>query len=310
VNQTSAQAETTAATYHIDTDMGVDDGLALMVADALLADVSAISCVFGNVPVKTAVRNALLFCELLGRSDSWRVWQGADHAAGREQRNALEVHGDDGLGGAIRKLDPAVLKKIADAKVTKFEDVSTPTKGPVVIIGLGPATNIPKLVELYGRSNIERIVLMAGSFFDVGNITPDAEFNAFSDPRALRETIDLGVPVSFVPLDICRKVQLGRQVMKRYGLNSKAPVAKLLMDAHMSYMDFYQSKEGIDGCFPHDSITALAAFHPEHFFSLRGIVKIDDTGRTKFERDERSHVAILTGGNLKWVRETITTLLS
>jgi inosine-uridine nucleoside N-ribohydrolase len=82
------------------------------------------------------------------------------------------------------------------------------------------------------------------------------------------------------------------------------------MDAHMSYMDFYQKVEGIDGCFPHDSITVLAAFHPEHFFSLRGIVKIDDTGRTTFERDDGSHVEILTGGNLKWVRETITTLLS
>jgi purine nucleosidase len=310
VNKIPPQAETTAAAYHIDTDMGVDDGLALMVADALLPDISAISCVFGNVPVETAIRNALLFRELLGRSDSWRVWRGADHAADREQRNALDVHGDDGLGGATRNLDPTILKKIAEAKVTRLEDADRKTKGPVIIIGIGPATNIPKLVSLYGRSNVAKIVLMAGSFFDVGNITPNAEFNAFSDPKALQDTIDIGVPVTIIPLDICRKVQLSRIVMKSYGQNSKAPVAKLLVDSHMSYMNFYQNREGIDGCFPHDAITVLAALHPEHFFSLRGVVEIDDAGQTVFERDDRSHVEIFTGGHLKWVRETIKTLLS
>jgi purine nucleosidase len=310
VSKTAPSAQTTLATYHIDTDMGVDDGLALMVADALLPDISAISCVFGNVPVETAIRNALLFRELLGRSDSWRVLSGADHATSREQQNALDVHGDDGLGGATKNLDPMILKKIANAEIARLEDVDRKTKGPVTIIGIGPATNIPKLVTLYGRSNIEKIVLMAGSFFDVGNITQNAEFNAFSDPEAFEDTINIGVPVIVVPLDICRKVQLSRIVMKSYGHNSKAPIAKLLMDAHMSYMDFYQKVEGIDGCFPHDSVAVLAAFRPEHFFSLRGVVTIDNAGQTVFERDDNSHVEIFTGGNLRWVRETIKTLLS
>jgi inosine-uridine nucleoside N-ribohydrolase len=66
VNKIPPQAETTAAADHIDTDMGVDDGLALMVADALLPDISAISCVFGNVPVETAIRNALLSANYWG----------------------------------------------------------------------------------------------------------------------------------------------------------------------------------------------------------------------------------------------------
>jgi inosine-uridine nucleoside N-ribohydrolase len=116
--------------------------------------------------------------------------------------------------------------------------------------------------------------------------------------------------VTVVPLDVCRKVQLSRGMMKCYGHNSKAAIAKLLMDAHMSYMDFYQDAEGIDGCFPHDAIAVLAAFRPEYFFSLRGIVTIDNAGQTVFERDDSSHVEIFTGGNLKWVRETIRTLLS
>jgi purine nucleosidase len=318
VNSRTAHDRTAASTYHIDTDMGVDDSLALMVADALLPDISAVSCVFGNVPVATAIRNVLLVRELLGRSSSWRVLAGADGVANRKQLNVRDVHGDDGLGGATRNVDPAILEKISHGRIAKLEDVElaelastdTNTKRAVTIIGLGPATNIPKLVALYGRANVEKIVLMAGSFFDVGNITPNAEFNALADSDGFKETLQIGVPMTVVPLDVCRKVQLSRTVMQNYGRVSKAPIAKLLMDAHMAYMDFYQNWEGIDGCFPHDAVTVLAALHPEHFFSLRGVVTIDSTGRTGFERDDNSHVEIFTGGNLKWVRETINTLLS
>jgi inosine-uridine nucleoside N-ribohydrolase len=310
VSKSVQRAQNTVTSYHIDTDMGVDDGLALMVANALLPDITAISCVFGNVPLKTAFRNALLFRELLGRSDRWRVLSGADHATNREQQNAREVHGDDGLGGATKNIDPILLKKIANINTSRLEDANKEIAGLVTVIGIGPATNIPKIVALYGQSNIKRVVLMSGSFFDVGNITQTAEFNAFSDPDALRDTINIGVPVTMVPLDICRKIQLSRVIMKNYGCNSRAPIAKLLMDAHMSYMDFYQNVEGIDGCFPHDSVAVLAAFRPEHFFSLRGRVTIDHAGQTVFDRDDNSHVEIFTGGNLKWVRETINNLLS
>ncbi|WP_407159199.1 nucleoside hydrolase [Bradyrhizobium sp. STM 3557] len=315
MNNTIAHGRMTAVTYHIDTDMGVDDSLALMVADALLPDISAISCVFGNVPAAIAIRNVLLVRELLGRSSRWRVLGGADGVANREQLNVRHVHGDDGLGGATRNVDPAILERISHAKIANLEDARFDSadgkpKQAVTIIGLGPATNIPKLVALYGSTNVVKIVLMAGSFFDIGNITPDAEFNALADPDGLKETLEIGVPVTMVPLDVCRKVQLSRTAMQDYGRKSKAAIAKLLTDAHMTYMDFYQDWEGIDGCFPHDTVTVLATVHPEHFFSLRGVVTIDRTGRTTFERDENSHVEIFTGGNLKWVRETIKTLLS
>jgi purine nucleosidase len=302
--------QTFASTYHIDTDMGVDDGLALLVADRLLPAISGLSCVFGNVPLETAVRNALLFRELLGKSDSWRILRGADRPSKGEAKTAADVHGDDGLGGATKNVNRTTLEKIAAIKIDMLEDIGSSTNGNVVIIGIGPATNIPKLVSLYGRPHVRKIVLMAGSFFDVGNITEFAEFNAFSDPKALEETINLGIPVTLVPLDVCRKIQLSRSTMKNFGRNSRAPVAELLMSSHMAYMDFYQNVEGIDGCFPHDSIAVIAALHPELFFSLRGHVTVDPMGQTTIECDDKSHVEVLTGGNLRWVRETIKAVLS
>jgi inosine-uridine nucleoside N-ribohydrolase len=300
--------------YHIDTDMGVDDGLALILADKLFSRSLAVSTVFGNVPVSVATRNALLFRELLGRNDTLPIFEGADRAVDGFFCDARHIHGEDGLGGATHRLDALLLKEVSRQTVVSLEDAKPPGGGSVVLIGIGPATNIPRLVSWYGRSAVSRIVLMSGAFFDVGNITPVAEFNAHCDPIALQATLELGVPTILVPLDVCRKVQLSRAAMNAFKDAGHSPISDLVASAHMHYMDFYREWEGIDGCFPHDSLAVLAALAPEEFFKLRGSIMIDVTlegrGHTTFTTAPFSNVEIVTGGNLKRVREILACLLS
>lgn len=296
---------------HIDTDMGVDDGLALVVANKFI-DVYSISTTFGNVPVETATRNALIFRRLLGRDRSWNVFKGAEQARDGFRREVPHIHGIDGLGGATQALDAQLLSESSAESVSLLANAPRPAPGPITLIGIGPATNIPSIVALYGRAAIERIVLMSGAFFDVGNITHFAEFNAYNDPFALAETLAIGIPVTFVPLDVCRKVQISRQSMIEYGIEDTSKLAQLVSKAHMSYMDFYRQWEGIDGCFPHDFIAVLVAFAPEHFFSVRGTVTVDrspnNRGQTSISIDDTSHIEIVTGGDLKWVRDTLREL--
>jgi purine nucleosidase len=295
--------------YHIDTDMGVDDGLALALADNLLRDVGSLSTVFGNVPVDIATRNALIFRDLLGRAGSWNVLKGASRASDGFISSAHHVHGEDGLGGATNGLEPALLERVSLETVIDLDAAKPLAASQVTIIGLGPATNIPNLVSWYGRSAIEKIVLMSGAFFDRGNITPHAEFNAYCDPLALQATLDLGVPVLMVPLDVCRKVQLARATVATYTRTDNSAVTKLIVASHMPYMDFYQIVEGIDGCFPHDAITVLAALAPERFFQISGKVMVDCItdfrGRTNVQL-KHSHVKIVTGGELAWVRDILS----
>lgn len=295
--------------YHIDTDMGVDDGLALVIADHYLREVHSISTVCGNVPVETATRNALIFRELLGRKESWNILQGASCADDGYCGDARHIHGADGLGGATMTLDPRLLQCVSCQAVPLLVDAASPAAGAVSLIGIGPATNVPRLVSWYGRSAIKRIVLMSGAFFDVGNITPSAEFNAHCDPSALQTTLDIGVPVTLVPLDVCRKVQISRGTIINYGQADSSPIAQLVAASHAAYTDVYLEREGIDGCFPHDSIAILAALAPERFFSVRGRVNVDCSsayrGQTTITLDETSHIEIVTGGELKWVRETL-----
>ena len=300
--------------------MGVDDGLALLVADRLLGGVCAVSTVAGNVPVTIATRNALLFRFLLGRVDAWPVIAGASCASDGSAPDASHVHSSDGLGGATAKIDPALLQQLAEERVPQLTSAALPEVDAVTLIGIGPATNIPRLVTLYGRNAVKRIVLMSGSFFDVGNITPHAEFNAHSDPAALQATIDLRIPTLLVPLDVCRKVQLCRSEIAGLGDQRARGDAEthvlleLITNSHMRYMDFYRKWEGIDGCYPHDAVAVLAAREPEHFSCLRGKVQVDLTaemrGRTTIALNEESHVEVAMGGDLKWVRETIRSVLS
>jgi inosine-uridine nucleoside N-ribohydrolase len=294
--------------YHIDTDMGVDDGLAVALADALLSDIHSVSTVFGNVSVEIATRNALIFRNLLGRSTSWTILMGASHASDGFFINADHVHGRDGLGGATQALRSALIESVARENVGDLEDTQPLSGSPVTIIGLGPATNIPHLVAHYGPSTVEKIVLMSGVFFDRGNITPHAEFNAYCDPAALQATLDLGIPVTIVPLDVCRKVQLARATVAAYTQSDSSELTQLIVASHMHYMDFYRT-EGIDGCFPHDAIAVLATLAPERFFHVSGKVTVDCgsdfRGRTGLNLAE-THVKIVTGGELAWVRQILS----
>lgn len=298
--------------YHIDTDMGVDDGLALVFASRLLGrQLIAVSTVFGNVGVEIATRNARVFRHLLQLDEPFPIFVGAGSASDGFVGHAVEVHGDDGLGAATKMLD---LDSALSGEDSGCGIDSMPADqglaGKIVLIGLGPATNIPRLVEHYGTRNIERIVLMSGVFLDVGNVTPYSEFNAYCDPDALRATLLLGVPVTFVPLDVCRKVQLSRETVSSYCRHDASGLARLVVESHMKYMDFYRQFEGFDGCFPHDTIAVLAAIEPKWFFAIAAAVAVDLAppirGKTSLRLDSASHVSVVTGGALKNVRDLLS----
>jgi inosine-uridine nucleoside N-ribohydrolase len=189
-----------------------------------------------------------------------------------------------------------------------------PEDGPVVLLGLGPATNIPLIVERYGVARIARIVLMSSAVFDVGNVTLAAEFNAWCDPKGLAKVFGLGVPVTLVPLDLTRKIQLSRQVVNAWAEMSPPEdlSVRLVVGAHQHYMDMYLQSEGIDGCVPHDLLAVLVACYPERFFTVSGHVSVEMDGPrrgvTKLSQDTESRHCVATGGRLKWLREGLRTL--
>jgi purine nucleosidase len=109
------------------------------------------------------------------------------------------VHGTDGLVGvALPEGPPAAPGIAADAIRALLR-----AEARVTLIGIGPATNLALALatEPALAARVEEIVLMTGAWAE-GNITPSAEFNAWSDPEALAMLLACGRPVTLATLEL------------------------------------------------------------------------------------------------------------
>ncbi len=237
------------------------------------------------------------------------VWEGASTASDGFTIDATHVHGSDGLGGVTAAmlahdtntapLDALLAKLRASSNAHKFK-----------LLGIGPATNIPRLIEAIGLENIEDVTLMAGSVFDTGNITASAEFNLYSDPGAFNDVVASGARTTIVPLDLCRKVVFERRNLA--SLKKIGPVSDMLIPAHEFYMSKYLEWEGIDGCFPHDSIALLVSLFPRRFVTVavevEALTDQQNRGKLTVKRlSPDSPVRACLGGYLKQVRDLFNT---
>ena len=73
---------------------------------------------------------------------------------------------------------------------------------------LGPLTNVAMALVKRARTSRDRIaeiVMMGGAYFEVGNITPTAEFNIYVDPDAADVVMRSGIPITMLPLDVTHR---------------------------------------------------------------------------------------------------------
>lgn len=182
----------------IDTDPGTDDAVALWLALASPAlDVRLVTVAGGNVGVEHTLRNARAIVGMSGRAVP--VVAGAEGPLLGAFVSETRVHGADGLAGvALPEGPPAAPGIAADAIRAVLR-----SEARVTLIGIGPATNLalalatePALAE-----RVEEIVLMTGAWAE-GNITPSAEFNAWSDPESLAVLLAGGRPVTLATLEL------------------------------------------------------------------------------------------------------------
>ena len=114
-------------------------------------------------------------------------------------QSETRVHGADGLAGvALPEGPPAAPGVAADAIRALLH-----AHERVTLVGIGPATNLALALatEPALAARVEEIVLMSGAWAE-GNITPSAEFNAWSDPEALAMLLGSGRPVTLATLEL------------------------------------------------------------------------------------------------------------
>ena len=168
----------------IDTDPGVDDALALLMAfNDPNHTLVGLTIAAGNVGLDHTVRNALKLCEIAGREDV-PVFAGCADPLLHPAVDAAHVHGRDGFGG----VGYAAAARSAEAEHAALAilRLSHEHAGRLLLVALGPLTNIALALKLDPTlpQRIKRFVVMGGAVSAHGNITPAAEFNIAFDPEA------------------------------------------------------------------------------------------------------------------------------
>jgi len=257
----------------IDTDPGVDDAIALLVAVASAeVELRAVTTVFGNVSVAQATDNALRILALAGSGDV-PVAEGADRPLVHAQpHRAAHVHGSNGLGGV--QLEPAQRVVEPTAAVRFLADLLHNSPEPVTVCAVGPLTNIARLVaaEPAAAARIERLVVMGGAY-GAGNVSPTAEFNSWSDPEAAHRVLRSGLPITMVGLDVTRSTAMDAAAVARIGASGPVGSVAAAMLAH--YLDFYVRVQGGTGVVIHDALAVLEAITPGVLSTVERRVSVD-----------------------------------
>ncbi|QNN77926.1 nucleoside hydrolase [Pseudoxanthomonas mexicana] len=173
----------------IDTDPGVDDALALLMAfNDARHEIVGLTIAAGNVGLQYTVRNALKLCEVAGREDI-PVFAGAPAPLLHPSPDAGYVHGQDGFGDV--GFAPAVRQAEDEHAALAILRLSHQHAGKLVLVALGPLTNIALALKLDPTlpQRVARFVVMGGAVTCHGNITPAAEFNFYFDPEAAHITL-------------------------------------------------------------------------------------------------------------------------
>lgn len=173
----------------IDTDPGVDDALALLMAfDAPHHDVVALTIAAGNVGLKHTVANALKLCEVAGVDVP--VYAGCDAPLLHPAPDASYVHGRDGFGDI--GYAPAAKQAESEHAAQAMIRLSHAHAGKLVVCMLGPLTNLAVALKLDPTlpQRVGRMVVMGGAVTGQGNTTPMAEFNIGFDPEAAHLVFD------------------------------------------------------------------------------------------------------------------------
>lgn len=244
----------------IDTDPGVDDAFALLLAMCSPElKIEGISAVAGNVPLEFTLPNALRMVEIAQRTDI-PVAAGAKYPLARRLVTAAYAHGENGLGGAVFP-EPAT-KPVAQPAAQFICEIVRKYPGEITLITLGPLTNVASALNsdsgLAGM--IPRLVMMGGSLSG-GNITPAAEFNVYVDPEAARKVFQSGIPITMVGLDVTRKTTLTDDHV-RVLASTQTPVSQAAAKIARNAIDHTRSQGFVVGPNMHDSLAVAAFLEP------------------------------------------------
>lgn len=278
---TNGHAQAAPRQVIIDTDPGVDNAFAILLAlHSPELKVEALTVVPGNVEAAQGLENALKLVSLAGRCDV-PVAGGAQHPLNQKLITAQYWHGKNGLANVELpashcQADPRFGPDLIIEMVHKYPH-------QITLIPVGPLTNIalavskdPGIVPL-----VKDIVIMGGSITG-GNVDGAAEANIYNDPEAAQIVFNAGWMVTMVGSDVGERTLIRRKDVTAL-LADHAPESTFVG----KLADFYltrSEKSGYDGAAMYDPLAVAVVIDPT-LVTLENM-HVDVETRGEFTRGE------------------------
>lgn len=245
----------------IDTDPGIDDSLAILLALASPeVTLEGLTVVHGNCSAEQGTRNALSVLEL-ANAGQIPVAKGCDLPLVQPSLLAPETHGNTGLGYA--NLPEPRTKPLVQHGCDFLIEKILSNPGEITLVAIGPLTNVALAIRKEPRivQAVRELMIMGGAIRHEGNVTPLAEFNTYVDPHAAHIVYHSGMPITLTPLDVTYQcILLAEDVAQLQRI--KSPIPPFVADATRFYMEFHDKYQGIQGCIINDPLTLALTFAP------------------------------------------------
>ncbi len=246
----------------IDTDPGVDDALAIMMALAHPGvKIDALTVVAGNVGLEHTVMNTCKILDVMGANVP--VYAGCARPLLHTAENAAQVHGKDGLGdaGIPRSNRPVETEHAAVA----LARLANQEPGEFTMVTIGPLTNlaVALLLDPALPGKFKQLVVMGGAIHGRGNTTSvSAEFNVFADPEAAHLVFESWPELTLVSWETTLAHSIPAGVLETWG-SLDTPRARFYNRISRIAVDYVTNYLGRRAFLAADSLALAVVLEPD-----------------------------------------------
>lgn len=291
---TQAGRQPVSGPLFIDTDIGVDDAIAIAwLLEQRDANIAGFTTVFGNTTVENATRNLLTLFN--AAEVSYPITIGAaDPLALPRTRTGPLVHGPDGLWFAQQPADISALPTDAAAALAGAARANP----DLTIVTLGPLTNVARAVQQYPVDMAGVRLVALGGAQRGGNRTPVAEFNVFADPHALQVVLASDMAIELVTLDAFSQAEVNSERFIKQLTRRRDAVGGLLAQAFTGYVQAQSASNSTGRNAVPDSVAVIYALYPDLGSAQSALVKVvtDDSivrGQTVIAADLAGRIPLI-----------------
>lgn len=289
--------------YIIDTDPGIDDAIAIMLAKKNNLDILGFTLSSGNIELSKAENNLKVIMNVLNiKADIHKGF----HQNKLNESTAEFAHGKDGLGYTVfPKMGKKVSKVFAEDFIIK---ASKKYKDNLTLICLGPLTNLACALKKDKKlaKRLKHVVIM-GATYAPNSSEKYKEFNVTIDPKAAKIVFESQIEdIRVVTHELGVKSFIEREYIDNLKYSEDRHSRFLNMIAE-KYMDFSYEHYGTVGLGTPDPTTIASIISDDIVKFCPATIDVVSTGDNRGECNvsltDKSNILISVDFDLEKFRE-------